>query len=251
MLLWYGNGVIGQHEKKTHARTGHDDLVKLIDALEKTSGDAQWEVIRKEFDVDQVATYFAVNMVLSHWDGFFNNYFAYHDTTGSGKWTMYPWDQDSTWGLREVAEGGELFYTMSITFGMNGDSRPADGGQWRPPGFFSGPLLANPQFRKIFLARTKQILETVYTEEVFAPIIAELGLRLEQEVKLRAEFFKSDPAAATRTLKANLEGCLEHLRKRRTFLLAQEEIKNAGSFSQTNPGTASSQQPAKTKQGKR
>ena len=250
-LLWYGNGVIGQHEKKTNTRTGHDDLVKLIDALDKTSGDAQWEVIRKEFDVDQVATYFAVNMVLSHWDGFFNNYFAYHEINGSGKWTMYPWDQDSTWGLRDVAEGGELFYTMSITFGMNGDSRPADGGQWRPPGFFSGPLLANPQFRKIFLARTKQILETVYTEDAFAPIIAELGLRLEQEVKLRAEFFKSDPAAATRALKANLEGCLEHLRKRRAFLLAQEEIKNAGTFSQTNPGTASSQQPAKKKQGKR
>jgi hypothetical protein len=171
--------------------------------------------------------------VLSHWDGFFNNYFTYHDTQGTGKWTMYPWDQDSTWGLRDMTGTGQVFYDMPITFGMNGDSPSPGGGWWRSPGWFSGPLLANPQFRRIFLVRTKEILETIYTEEVFAPVIAALARRLEPEVKIRAEILKQDPARAAQSLKNDLDGVMQHLRQRREFLLAQDEIKSAGKSSRT------------------
>jgi hypothetical protein len=154
---------------------------------------------------------------------------------------MYPWDQDSTWGLRDMAETGQVFYDMPITFGMNGDAQPPGGGWWRPPGWFSGPLLANPQFRKLFLARTKQILETSYTLEIFAPVTAAMKRQLEPEVKIRAEILKSDPARAAQSLKDNLEGCLEHLRQRREFLLAQDEIKSAGKFSRAGLAAPSAQ----------
>ena len=40
-----------------------------------------------------------------------------------------------------------------------------------PPGWFSGPLLADPEFRQVFLARTKQLVETVYTDSVFGPVL--------------------------------------------------------------------------------
>jgi len=178
---WFGNGLIGQHEKKTNVRGGHDDLVKIVELLGKTKGDEQWAVIKKHFDVEQVINYFAVNMVLSHWDGYFNNYFTYHDVKGSGKWTIYPWDQDKTWGYHDHIRGYEVFHTMPLTLGMAGDLPPGWPKNkpppntfvfeysiwWRPGGVFSKPLLANPQFRKLFLARTKEILETVYTEKVF------------------------------------------------------------------------------------
>lgn len=115
-------------------------------------------------DVDQVVNYFAVNTVLSHWDGFFNSYFTYHDTHGDGLWTMYHWAQDSTWGLRD-RRGGSVFFNTPITFGLNGDRPPGGGfgfggggGWWCQPGWFSGPLLANPHFRKNFFARTKEII---------------------------------------------------------------------------------------------
>jgi CotH kinase protein/Lamin Tail Domain len=270
-ILWYENGVVGQHEKKTHVQEGHDDIVALIDALEKTSGDAQWEVIEKNFDVAQVVNYFAVNTVLSHWDGFFNNYFAYHDRDGTGKWTMYPWDQDQTWGVVNMMGGGQVFYNMPITFGMNGDlppgirreaarpgtvprqSSPREGfrggpgfsfgfgfggggaGWWRQPGYFSGPLLANPQFRKQFLTRTKEILETIYTEDVFVPIINAMGERLQPEVKLRAELMRNDPERATNNLEQNLQNLRDHVKMRREFLLAQDEINNARPFSKIAP----------------
>jgi hypothetical protein len=69
--------------------------------------------------VDQVATYFAVNTVLSHWDGFFNNYFAYRDPK-RGKWILVPWDQDKTWGYYAGLPDDRVFFDMPLTFGMEG-----------------------------------------------------------------------------------------------------------------------------------
>jgi hypothetical protein len=240
---WFGNGVVGTHEKKTHIHEGHDDIVQLVDQLNRTKGDEQWKVIKKNFDVEQVATYFAVNMVLSHWDGYFNNYFTYHDTRGGGKWTMYPWDQDKTWGFHDGIGGYDIFFDMPLTFGMEGDVPPGwpknqmvpqgigiGAIWWRHGGYFSKPLLANPQFRKLFLARTKELLEKVYTEEVMFPLIKGLQERLEDEVKFRAQLQGQDGKQAVEHFHRNLDTLRTHLKKRRQFLLAQEEIKKAGAF---------------------
>jgi hypothetical protein len=144
---------------------------------------------------------------------------------------MYPWDQDKTWGFHDGIRGYEVFYDMPLTFGMNGDTPPRGGAVWwRQPGHFSGPLLANPPFRQLFLARTKELLEMVYTEDVFFPVIKDLGERLEEEVQLRAELRKEDPKKALEHLRRNLESLREHLTKRRAFLLEQDEIKKAGKF---------------------
>src|SRR5262245_9800842 len=202
-ILWYERGVVGQHEKKTNTRSGHDDIIALVDLLEKNKDkpDEEWAVIKKNFNVEQVINYFAVNTCLSHWDGFFNNYFTYHDTKSTGKWSMFPWDQDKTWGFHDNLGDDRIFWDMPITFGMEGDTPPGTPGSaagrriqgfnvgswWRPPGVFSGPLLANPHFRKLYLARTKAILETIYTPEVFFPIIDDLGRRLKEEVIFRAK----------------------------------------------------------------
>jgi hypothetical protein len=242
-ILWYERGVVGQHEKKTNLQTGHDDIVQLVELLEKTKGDEQWAVIKKHFDVEQVINYFAVNTCLSHWDGFFNNYFAYHDTSGSGKWQMYPWDQDKTWGFHDGIRDGSVFYDMPLTFGMEGDIPPGwpkdkppprtfTGGStwWRPGGHFSRPLLANAQFRKHYLARTKEILETIYTEEIFFPIIDSMGERLKDEARIRASAIKADPEKAAQQLERNVKSLREHLTKRRKFLLEQEELRSAGKF---------------------
>lgn len=233
-LLWFGQGVAGQHEKKNNPETGHRDIIDLISQLERTRGPAQWDFIRQHFDVEQVINYFAVNMCLTHWDGFFNNYFTYHDVKGTGKWQMYPWDQDKTWGYHDGLADDGIFWDMPVTFGMNtGDARARRmdfGGWWRPPGYFSGPLLANPQFRKHFLARTRQLLDTVYTPAVFNPVIDDLGKLLEEEVVIRARAVGENPTRATRRLATNLQLFKTQLAKRREFLLADREIQQAGPF---------------------
>jgi hypothetical protein len=230
-LLWFGDGLVGQHAKKTNTREGHQDLQELVKELNSTKDREQWEVIKKNFEVEEVANYFAVNMVLDYWDGFFNNYFAYHDVNGTGKWTMYPWDQDKTWGITD--NRGAVFYQLPLTFGMKGD-RPPPGqgnnfnGWWRPPGWFSGPLLANPYFRRIFLTRVKDITENVYTEKVFFPMIDAMGERLRDDVRIRAQIHGEDPTAAMQRHESHLNWMREHLKKRRAFLLAQKELQAGG-----------------------
>jgi hypothetical protein len=240
-LLWFGRDIVGQHEKRTHEKSGHGDLLGLLDQLNQTRGNAeqQWEVIKTNFDVAEVAGYFAVNMVLSHWDGFFNNYFTYHDPA-RGKWQMYPWDQDKTWGYYDGLPDDQVFFDLPLTFGMTGDRPPGRGviagifggggaTWWRPAGCFSGPLLANPNFRKVFLERTRKVLQEVYTEERYDALIDEMAGRLEADATLRATLRGEPAEAGKQTLARDAKLLKMHLAKRRQFLLEQDELKTAGS----------------------
>lgn len=241
--------IVGRHEKKTHPHDGYEDIVEIIELLEGAQGDDErmWKLIQEHFEVDQVINYFAVNSLLSHWDGFFNNYFLYHDVEGSGKWSMYPWDQDSTWSLRmgNVDELSE----MPLNFGAEGarppgapevEERSDRGGRgrggfrgfgggrggpgwWRDGGDVSRPLLANFQFYARFEARLKHLIETVFTENVLGPEIDALAEVLGPEVRLRAEAGGQSVDDAERELERIMTGLREHLEKRRAFVLAELE----------------------------
>lgn len=238
-IRWFGNGIVGQHDKKTNTQAGHDDLLTVVQKLQNTEGEEQWKVIQDNFNVNQVATYFAVNMVLSHWDGYFNNYYCYDDIHGTKKWEMYPWDQDKTWGYHDGI-GDNVFWDMPLTFGMEGDRPPGGGGggffgggggfnaggYWRPGGYFSRPLLANPQFRKIYIKRIKELLDTVYTKENYFSLIDETAKRIKEDVILRAKMNGGDADWGTQQLDRHVELLKTHLLKRREFLLAQDELKN-------------------------
>jgi hypothetical protein len=223
-IRWQGNGLVGQHEKRTNIATGHDKLVKLVTQLERTKGDAQWQVIKDNFDVDQVATYFAVNMVLSHWDGYFNNHFSYQKP--DGRWQMFPWDQDKTWGMHDGLGPNDIFWDMPLVFGSELDTGQIGGIWWRRGGAFSLPLLANPTFRPIFLARVRDIVKNVYTPEIYNPMLDAIIPRLEPELRLRAKLTGQNPDEAAKQLKINVDCLKQHLVKRREFLLAQKEIKD-------------------------
>ena len=227
--VWFGGTLAERHEKKTHRRGTHAGLAELVRGLLAARGDDQWAYIKKHFDAAEVAGHYAVRTVLSDWDGFFNNYFLYHDTGGTGTWSLFPWDQDKTWGFHDGIGDDGSFVDMPITFGMEGD-RPRGGGWWRPGGDLSRPLLANPTFRRHFLARVKDLLETVYTPEAFEPVIKEMGDRLEGEVRFRAEARRENPDEAVARFRRHLDSFRRHLTERRAFLLRQNEVRAAGKW---------------------
>jgi hypothetical protein len=213
---WAGGDLIARHTKKTNTQTGHDDLIQIIDQLGKTTGEEQWKLIEANFNVEEMASYFAVSLALSNWDGFFNNHFLYHDLAPGGKWQMFPWDCDGTWG---VGFGDQ--FNMPLTFGMNGDQRPENAGWWRPPGYFSGPLLANPRFRALYLARLRIILNTIYTREIYFPLIDNQALRLRQDAILRAQQRNEKPDSALGALAGTVDAFKRHVVQRREFLLRE------------------------------
>jgi hypothetical protein len=120
---------------------------------------------------------------------------------------------------------------MPLSFGMNGD-QPSSGSWlgrgpfggpswWRPPGHFSGPLLANPEFRSRFLARLREVCETVFTSERMGPAINAIENRLEEEVRVRAELTGRDPASALQDFHNDIRSFRNQLVRRRSFILQQ------------------------------
>ncbi|MBM3847106.1 MAG: hypothetical protein FJ405_12585, partial [Verrucomicrobia bacterium] len=241
-LLWYGKGLVGQHEKKTRERSGHTDLQALATELQATTDPKELgQLIERHFNVGSVASYFAVNACLSHWDGFFNNYFAYHDTEGTRRWTLFPWDQDKAWGFHDGLGPDEVFFDMPLSYGMAGDQRPAASGLaglaglfgfggrgfhvwWRPGGWFSKPLLANPMFRQIYLRRIKQLLQEEYVLSKWEPVFVEMERKLTPEVKFRAEILNESPEQAVTRLRRDIDLLRKHITRRRDFLLAESEL---------------------------
>ena len=82
---------------------------------------------------------------------------------------------------------------------------------WRPGGFFSGPLLANPQFRKAFLLRLKELCEATFTEEKFFPVMESMKNRVRPEV----------PQHATAQFDSDIESFRRQLTNRRRFILKE------------------------------
>jgi len=238
-LLWYGNGVVEQHEKKTNTRLGHGDLVSLIEGLNSRNGAAQWDFIEKNFNVEECINYFVVNMCIQNWDGFFNNYFTYHDAGGSKKWEIYPWDEDKTWGDYDGASPSYDWYQLPLTYGMKGDRSPSrssslfnfggrnqngpfgEMGWWRPPGYFSGPLLANLEFRKRFLLRLKEFTEQSFTEQKVAPLIDSMEKRLLPEIQFKAGNRGDGRSQQVVEFKAHMESFRRQLVERRRFILSE------------------------------
>jgi hypothetical protein len=94
-------------------------------------------------------------------------------------------------------------------------------------------LLANPTFRKHFLSRVRQLLETEFTEARLFPLVDAIHERLGGEITYRAQVVNESPEVAQRRFESNLESLKEFIRKRRAWLLEQAEIRSAGSFDRT------------------
>jgi hypothetical protein len=243
---WVGNGLVGQNEKHINRHTGHDDLIELVNQLEKTKTqpDEQWALIQRDFDVEQILNHYAVRMLISDWDGFFNNYWLYHDLRGTKKWTLYPWDEDKTWGEYDAWEQEGPLYNMPLSYGSEGDHPPGEpGGRpstsygfrqwWRAGGYISRPVLANPIFRKLLFARMKELLDKEFTEARLFPLVDAFRDRLGEEVLYRAQVTKEDPGQAQKKFESNLASLKDFIIKRRQWLLEQEDIKTAEPFDTT------------------
>ncbi len=236
--------IASRYEKMSHPHEGYADLVGLVEALEKAQGDdaATWRVIEQHFDVDQVINYYAVNLLLSHWDGFFNNYFLYHDSKGSGKWMLFPWDQDSTWSLR----GGspDSLSRMPLNFGGEGARPPgaeesprSEGrrsrfggfggfgrggfGWWRDGDMISKPLIGNPTFFARYKARLRKLVQETFTPDSLEPKLEWLNSAVRSEALLRAQTHGGDENSAGREFDEVVSTLSEHLEKRRAFLLSE------------------------------
>lgn len=229
--VWYGESVADKHEKKTQVGTGHAAFLKTIQDLDRLKGEAQWKYIDEHFEVAETTGYYAGCLLIQNWDGYFNNHYLHHAPAAKQKWQIYPWDLDKTWGEYDGASSRYDWYSMPLTYGMNGDREGGSGlgifqgntswggsGWWRPPGVISGPLLANPEYRARMLKRLRELLDTRFTPEQLGPVINDLEARLLPEVRYRLELRGNDVVAGERRFKADIESFRRQVAGRGEFL---------------------------------
>lgn len=167
------------------------DLEGVVDALQ--AGDASFPTeIETVVDVEAFSTYWAMEVLLNHWDGYANNRnnaFFYHDP-GSDKFHFIPWGIDSLFGTRIRSTRPESVYACG--------SLP-----WR--------LYDHPETKATYLGRLRELLDTNWDESAILSQITAMRELIEPF---------ADPEN-TGELAAEIAKVSEFVNARRAVLLAE------------------------------
>ncbi len=167
------------------------DLTGVVDALQANDANFRSE-LETVVDVDAFATYWAMEVLLSHWDGYTNNrnnYFFYHDPT-SDKFHFIPWGADSLFATRTRSTRPQSVYACG--------SLP-----WR--------LYNLPDTKELYLGRLRELLDSVWDEPAILSQITAMRELIEPF---------ADPQN-TGDLAEKIAGVSDYVMTRRAALLAE------------------------------
>jgi hypothetical protein len=172
----------GGAEKKSRRWEGNEDLTEVINGIRGRNGIDAVDFAFDNIDLASMANFLVGFTMTSNRDCCHKNYFAYRDTTGTGEWSFFHWDQDLSngrnWGGFNRAYFDDTIYpTNEILVGTNNTLIT---------------LLWNrvPGFQEMFLRR----LRTVMDEYVKPPGTPYSELPLETRVDELFELMKDDAA---------------------------------------------------------
>jgi len=97
-------------EQINGTQTGQTDLKTLTEATREADASHRWQRLQTVLDVDRFISMLAGDILMSHWDGYYNdanNYRIYHDTA-TGKMVLIPHGLDNMFQLADVPWRPEL-----------------------------------------------------------------------------------------------------------------------------------------------
>ena len=145
------------------AKGGGDrtDLMPVAKVLETATDDHLVSELAPYLDVDRFMTYWAMEMLTNHWDGYANdrnNFFVYHDPT-TGKLDFIPWGVDST-------------FQPGATFsGIGNSTGPV---AIAAAGMLVNRLFAIPATRQQILDRERSLLASAWSEPTLLAEVARM-----------------------------------------------------------------------------
>jgi len=86
------------YEKKAREYEDYSDLQDFLININGLSGQARREYVFDNVDLPIQINYQAALILMHENDAPHKNYYLYRDTEGTGRWFMFPWDKDLTWG---------------------------------------------------------------------------------------------------------------------------------------------------------
>jgi len=139
----------GTFQKKTNEQEDDwSDIDAAVAAMEDDSP-AGLEALAEVFDLDAYLTFWAVEVLVGHWDGYagnLNNYWFYREP--DGRFVMIPWGPDSS--FQPVDNPFEdIAYPAAVMAN----------------GALANRLYADPDWRQAFSDRLVSVLDTVWDEE--------------------------------------------------------------------------------------
>ncbi len=198
----FSDAAIEYFEIKTNEEDNdRSDLKAVVEALEAEDEDLL-EELEKVIDVDAFLTYWAMEVIVGHWDGATgnaNNHFLYHDPT-TDKFYFIPWGTDGTF------EFGQVFLELA--------------GVPVPDSVYALAripyrLYSNLETRRLYHERLQELLDEVWDEEALLDEVDRIG-----------ELTSADPTG--------LEEQREFIRRRRAAI--EEELVGDGPTWAMPPG---------------
>ena len=186
----------GTFEKKTNEDAADwSDVDAVVAALQDPS-EAGLAALAEAVDLDRFLTFWALEVLLGHWDGYSgnrNNYRFYREP--DGRFVFMPWGVDEAFHLKD-------------------DPNPFDNISNPPPSVLAltaipSRLYGNEEWRARYVARLKELLDTVWNEDELLASVDELAAIVQQHA-LPAQ----RPAAA-----ADAERVRQFILKRRAEIL--------------------------------
>ncbi len=191
-------------------RSGDDNdflsIASFIQALTRELPESCGPILSSSFEMDTLINYLVGRTLISHADDWHKNHYLYLNTEkNGGKWEIFPWDDDLTWGHNNSIENGLLNTDFTTT----------------QPAFFNiklNPLFCavrdNPIFRRAFDTQLALALETVFTEEYW-------NERIDYLHSLIADAVHDDPYRweSFETFLAMRQQLKDYVKLRREFLL--------------------------------
>ena len=194
----------GGYKKMTNTLEDDSDYRKLLNNIGTGSEAQRKAAVYRYLDVEKVMGYEVAGVLMSNWDGFFNNMFLYHDPM-MDQWECIPWDLDKTFGYASAS--AKMFAEMPVDFPLDGKAAQSS----RAPGPISRPFHRIGELHEDYKLRLRQGLNGLFSQERIGAMIDDVEEFLLEDLELQQDY-------TNRSVSTRKNQIIESYNTMRTFL---------------------------------
>jgi spore coat protein CotH len=202
------------YEKENHKDEDYRDLQSFCHELATTRNVGAF--FTNQVVLDEYINFLAATALVQNWDCFNKNHFLIHDTAGSKKWLVVPWDLDRTLGDHWQGHFDEA--KLPLRLGTSALPGPT-GWNHLFERFFKEPAL-----RTRLLDRLETLLQNEFTKEKLFPIMNQLESGIRADVRLDRQRWPNGSAGDIHEGIAVVKG---YILERRAYLLRELKAQRA------------------------
>ncbi|MCP4293735.1 MAG: hypothetical protein GY780_18050, partial [bacterium] len=155
------------YEKKTNTDYGNEDLVSFVEMLNNTPQSELDDILFPKLNLAGQTDYYANRVFVADYDYFRRNYYLYHQLE-TDQWEMIPWDLDLSMDIQSV---------LSV-LDLGTEEAPSPNGWNR----LFDRLLSVDKYRRYYIDRLTQLVETTYAEDNFNDLADSLAQAMADDV---------------------------------------------------------------------